>query len=82
MYQYTEKVQDYVVVLFNNISGKVSRSYMGFPQVFIASVRHPIAMAFIGSPATACNRKEASVVQWLSHSPCKPGVAGSIPGFS
>ena len=25
---------------------------------------------------------EASVVQWLSHSPCKPGVAGSIPGFS
>ena len=24
----------------------------------------------------------ASVVQWLSHSPCKPGVAGSIPGFS
>ena len=27
-------------------------------------------------------RPEASVVQWLSHSPCKPGVAGSIPGFS
>ena len=25
---------------------------------------------------------EASVVQWLCHSPCKPGVAGSIPGFS
>ena len=24
----------------------------------------------------------ASVVQWLCHSPCKPGVAGSIPGFS
>ena len=23
-----------------------------------------------------------SVVQWLSHSPCKPGVTGSIPGFS
>ena len=27
-------------------------------------------------------RQEASVVQWLCHSPCKPGVAGSIPGFS
>ena len=26
--------------------------------------------------------QEASVVQWLCHSPCKPGVAGSIPGFS
>ena len=26
--------------------------------------------------------KEASVVQWLCHSPCKPGVAGSIPVFS
>ena len=26
--------------------------------------------------------REASVVQWLCHSPCKPGVAGSIPGFS
>ena len=25
---------------------------------------------------------EASVVQWLCHSPCKPGVAGSTPGFS
>ena len=25
---------------------------------------------------------EASVVQWLCHSPCKPGVAGSIPSFS
>ena len=25
---------------------------------------------------------EASVVLWLCHSPCKPGVAGSIPGFS
>ena len=25
---------------------------------------------------------EASVVQWICHSPCKPGVAGSIPGFS
>ena len=25
---------------------------------------------------------EASVVQWLCHSPCNPGVAGSIPGFS
>ena len=25
---------------------------------------------------------EASVVQWLCHSPCKPGVAGSISGFS
>ena len=25
---------------------------------------------------------EASVVQWLCHSPCKPGVAGSIRGFS
>ena len=25
---------------------------------------------------------EASVVQWLCHSPCKPGVASSIPGFS
>ena len=25
---------------------------------------------------------EASVVQWLCHSPCKPGVAGLIPGFS
>ena len=25
---------------------------------------------------------EASVVQWLCHSPCKPWVAGSIPGFS
>ena len=24
---------------------------------------------------------EASVVQWLCHSPCKLGVAGSIPGF-
>ena len=24
----------------------------------------------------------ASVVQWLCHSPCKPAVAGSIPGFS
>ena len=22
------------------------------------------------------------MVQWLCHSPCKPGVAGSIPGFS
>ena len=28
------------------------------------------------------NNLEASVVQWLSHSPCKPGVAGSIPGSS
>ena len=27
-------------------------------------------------------KREASVVQWLGHSPCKPGVAGSIPGFS
>ena len=26
--------------------------------------------------------EEASVVQWLCHSPYKPGVAGSIPGFS
>ena len=26
--------------------------------------------------------QEASVVQWLCHSPCKAGVAGSIPGFS
>ena len=25
---------------------------------------------------------EASVMQWLVHSPCRPGVAGSIPGFS
>ena len=25
---------------------------------------------------------EASVVQWLCHSPCKPGVACSNPGFS
>ena len=25
---------------------------------------------------------EASVVQWLCHSPCKPRVAGLIPGFS
>ena len=25
---------------------------------------------------------EASVAQWLSHLPCKPGVAGSIPGVS
>ena len=25
---------------------------------------------------------EASVVQWLYHSPCKPRVAGLIPGFS
>ena len=25
---------------------------------------------------------DASVVQWLCHSPCKPGVTGSIPGFS
>ena len=25
---------------------------------------------------------KASVVQWLCHSPCKPGVAGSIPGFT
>ena len=25
---------------------------------------------------------EAAVAQWLSHLPCKPGVAGSIPGFS
>ena len=22
------------------------------------------------------------MVQWLCHSPCKPGVAGLIPGFS
>ena len=22
------------------------------------------------------------MVQWICHSPCKPGVAGSIPGFS
>ena len=28
------------------------------------------------------NLVEASVVQWLCHSPCKPGVAASIPGFS
>ena len=26
--------------------------------------------------------REASVVQCLCHSPCTPGVAGSIPGFS
>ena len=25
---------------------------------------------------------EATVAQWLSHLPCKPGVASSIPGFS
>ena len=25
---------------------------------------------------------EASLAQWLSHLPCKPGVASSIPGFS
>ena len=25
---------------------------------------------------------EASVAQWLSHSPCNPGVAGLILGFS
>ena len=28
------------------------------------------------------SKRNASVVQWISHSPCKPGVAGSIPGFS
>ena len=28
------------------------------------------------------SRIEASMVQLLCHSPCKPGVAGSIPGFS
>ena len=25
---------------------------------------------------------EASLAQWLSHKPCKPGIASSIPGFS
>ena len=30
---------------------------------------------------TECT-KEASVVQWISHSLCKPMVASSIPGFS
>ena len=25
---------------------------------------------------------EAAVVKWISHLPCKPGVAGSIPGFT
>ena len=34
------------------------------------------------SLATIQLQVEASVVQWLCHSPCKPGVAGSIPGFS
>ena len=24
----------------------------------------------------------AALVKWISHSLCKPGVAGSIPGFS
>ena len=28
------------------------------------------------------NIREASVVPWLCHSPCKPGGAGSIQGFS
>ena len=31
---------------------------------------------------TALHSSEASVVKWLCHSPCKPGVAGSIPVFS
>ena len=31
---------------------------------------------------TICLYIEASVVQWLCHWTCKPGVAGSIPGFS
>ena len=25
---------------------------------------------------------EAAVVSWINHLPCKPGVAGSIPGFT
>ena len=30
----------------------------------------------------SCGISRSTVVQWVSHSPCKPGVAGSIPGFS
>ena len=33
-------------------------------------------------PLSALLSTEASVAQWLSHLPCKPGVAGSILGFS
>ena len=39
------------------------------------------AYAFVYIFVSNCNA-EASVAQWLSHLPCKPGVAGSIPGFS
>ena len=35
-----------------------------------------------GNVGGAIQGIKVSVVQWLSHSPCKPGVAGSIPGFS
>ena len=33
-------------------------------------------------PEKTTTKNVTSVVQWLSHLPCKPGVAGSIPGFS
>ena len=29
---------------------------MAFPHVLMASVRHPMARIFIGSPANACNK--------------------------
>ena len=35
--------------------------------------------------ATKCfvtQKLEASVVWWISYSPCKPGFVSSIPGFS
>ena len=42
-------------------------------------------LGFLTRADTKCPvqlQKEASVVQWLCHSPCKPGVTGSILGFS
>ena len=37
---------------------------------------------FFAFPMVKNATKEASVAQWLSHSPCRPGVADLIPGFS
>ena len=49
----------------------IRKMYVLFP------LRFPLVIRF-----TLNSLLEASVAQWLSHLPCKPGVAGSIPGFS
>ena len=60
--------------LLNSPQAKVStRLIFVFLNTVLMYVSH--------STHFATNSHGATVVLWISHLPCKPGVTGSIPGF-